>query len=288
MSESKLLLCTDMDRTLIPNGTQPEHPFARSRFYDFCQLPGVVLVYVTGRHEALAREAISNYSLPTPAYVISDVGTKIYGIEGNLWQPIKSWEEEIDRDWNGQDHAMLEDLLSEFRELRIQERSKQNSHKLSYYISLKSDHDTLMKEMEKRLNQKGVKASLVYSVDESEGIGLLDILPRNATKVHAIIYLQEYLSFEKDDVFFSGDSGNDLVVMGSPVPSVLVCNASNDVRNAAVELAASEGNSESLYLATGENSDMNGNYSAGILEGIGYFKPVYREYLEKSGFTYDS
>ncbi len=29
---STLLLCTDMDRTVIPNGAQPEHPRTRSAF----------------------------------------------------------------------------------------------------------------------------------------------------------------------------------------------------------------------------------------------------------------
>ena len=48
----RLLLCTDLDRTLIPNGPQPESPGARDRFAALAGSPHVVLAYVTGRHRA--------------------------------------------------------------------------------------------------------------------------------------------------------------------------------------------------------------------------------------------
>lgn len=82
MPQSKLLLCADMDRTVIPNGEQPEHPDARKRFKTFCLLPEVKLVYVTGRHQELVKQAIKNYHLPEPDFVITDVGTKIYQVKG--------------------------------------------------------------------------------------------------------------------------------------------------------------------------------------------------------------
>ena len=56
-----MLLCTDLDRTLIPNGDQPEHPAARKLFREFCRLPEVTLVYVTGRHQALVKQAIEEF-----------------------------------------------------------------------------------------------------------------------------------------------------------------------------------------------------------------------------------
>ena len=63
---NRLLLCTDMDRTIIPNGHQPEHPDARERFRQLCSLPAVKLVYVTGRHLQLVEQAIADYNLPEP------------------------------------------------------------------------------------------------------------------------------------------------------------------------------------------------------------------------------
>ena len=61
---ARLLLCTDLDRTLLPNGEQPESPSARALFARLAARPGVTLVYVTGRHRALVQAALDEYQLP--------------------------------------------------------------------------------------------------------------------------------------------------------------------------------------------------------------------------------
>ena len=58
MSQAKVLLCTDMDRTIIPNGFQPEPADARKQFSDFCERDEVKLAYVTGRHVSLVPHAL--------------------------------------------------------------------------------------------------------------------------------------------------------------------------------------------------------------------------------------
>ncbi|NNJ94540.1 MAG: haloacid dehalogenase, partial [Halobacteria archaeon] len=75
-----LLICTDLDRTLIPNGPQSESPAARERFSELAARPEVTLAYVSGRHRALIERAIVNYRLPLPDFVIGDVGTTIYRV----------------------------------------------------------------------------------------------------------------------------------------------------------------------------------------------------------------
>ena len=57
----RFLLCTDLDRTLIQNGTQPESPAAKERFKRLVSCEEVVLAYVTGRHRALIEQAIADY-----------------------------------------------------------------------------------------------------------------------------------------------------------------------------------------------------------------------------------
>ena len=74
---------------------------------------------------------------------------------------------------------------------------------------------------------------------------------------------------------FCGDSGNDIEVLVSPIRAVLVANAQPQVREEAVRLAAAGGHSDRLYIANGGFLGMNGNYSAGILEGIEHFHPDY-------------
>lgn len=72
------LICTDLDRTLLPNGPQPESATARERFTALVAHPAVTLAYVSGRHRRLVEEAIEHYRLPIPDFVIGDVGTTLY------------------------------------------------------------------------------------------------------------------------------------------------------------------------------------------------------------------
>jgi len=276
-------LCTDMDRTVIPNGMQAEDTQARRRFRDFCSSPDVTLVYVTGRHRALVREAITEYALPEPDYVITDVGTRIYRVAGDRWYPLEHWENEIERDWNGRSHGELMQLLAPVGELLLQEDSKQNTHKLSYYLPLHCDHERVMAETERLLEAEGVEASLIWSIDEPENIGLLDVLPRNATKLHAIEFIYHELGYGLEEVLFAGDSGNDLPVLSSEVRSVLVANADKGVQEAAQRLAAEHGHADALYLAKERGLGMNGNYAAGVLQGVWHFLPAFRELLEERG-----
>jgi sucrose-6F-phosphate phosphohydrolase len=275
----RLLLCTDLDRTLLPNGSQPESSGARERFTALVQLPDVTLVYVTGRHRELVEDAISNYRLPRPDYAITDVGTRIYRIEHGNWQPWPQWETEIDRDWGGMGHAQLRELFRDLPELQLQEASKQNTHKLSFYVPLDADREALLAVMQVRLQKRGVHASLIWSIDEAADIGLLDVLPEHATKLHAIEFLAAQLGFGVHDTLFAGDSGNDLPVLSSAIPSVLVANSSAEVREAAQAQAAAAGNAAALHVAAGGFLGMNGNYSAGILEGMAHFHPAFGDWL---------
>ena len=269
----RLLLCCDLDRTVIPNGDQPEHPGAREHFSALCALPELSLVYVSGRHLQLVQQAIENYNLPAPDYVISDVGTRIYRRFEGECDEVLSWNKRISGDWHGKTHGQLLQALSRFPELQPQEQSKQNDFKLSYYLALDEDREKILKTVAECLIQLGVEASLIWSIDEPEQIGLLDILPRNATKLHAIKFLQQRLGYGPDEVIFAGDSGNDLPVLASPIRSVLVANAEADIRQQAQQLAERNGCSDALYLAREDNFPLGGNYSAGILQGVAFFAP---------------
>jgi len=270
---SRLLLCTDMDRTVIPNGRQPEHPQAREQFRRLCALPAVTLVYVSGRHLQLVEQAIADYQLPQPDYAITDVGTKIYRREQAAWTGMDAWQQQIAGDWRGKSHHQLQQTLSRFPELILQEQSKQNDFKLSYYLSLDADRERLLRQVDEQLNQLGVAASLIWSVDEPARVGLLDVLPRNATKLHGIEFLQQSLGYAAQEVIFAGDSGNDLPVLGSSIRSILVANAEAEVKQQALQLAERNGYPDTLFLAQPDTFPLGGNYSAGVLQGIAYFAP---------------
>ena len=276
----RLLLCTDMDRTIIPNGHQPEHPLAREAFQRLCNLPGLKLAYVTGRDLSLARQAIEAYQLPLPAFAITDVGSKIYALKEGVWQEMVSWQQQIAADWAGKSHADLKNALQDLKELRLQEPSKQNDFKLSYYVDLKVEQKELLARVQRRLLGIGVQVSLIWSIDEPQEIGLLDVLPQNATKVHGVEFLGQFLGYSTDEILFAGDSGNDLMVMGSPIRSILVANADFETKEQALQLAESNGVLDTLYLAKPDTFPLGGNYAAGVLQGVQYFAPSFISSLQ--------
>ena len=278
---TRLLLCSDLDRTLLPNGQQSESPGARQILSRFVSRPQVLLVYVTGRHRRRVEQAIVNYRLPQPDFVICDVGTTIFEVTANGWQLQQAWQDEIAPDWAGLTRMDISALLGSFKLLRLQETAKQNIHKLSYYVPLYANHVALLDEVRQCLARHDVNVSLVWSVDEPAGLGLLDVLPARANKLHAVEFLMQQCGFSQLDTVFAGDSGNDLPVLASDIPAVLVANASKAVRKAAQQQAATLGHSSQLYLASGGLLGMNGNYSAGVLEGIVHFIPQTAAWLEQ-------
>ena len=276
-----LLVCSDLDRTILPNGAQPESPQARPKLHQLTARPQVMLAYVSGRHEALLREAIVQYHIPIPQYAIGDVGTTIYEIRGDHWRLWQEWTEAIAPDWNGAQNPDLARLFYDLTELQLQEPEKQNIHKLSYYAVPDLDHEALIREMNARLAKQNVKASLIWSVDEAANVGLLDVLPESATKLHAVQFLRERKGFSVQQTVFAGDSGNDLPVVSSgELQSILVKNAHVDVVNSAKQALHDKGASEQLYVAQGGFLQMNGNYSAGVLEGVAHFLPQTKSWLE--------
>jgi len=274
-----LLLCTDLDRTLLPNGAQPESPLARQYLSHFVCQAKVNLVYVTGRDKGLVQQAITDYQLPQADFVISDVGTNIYDLRQGDWLAWPEWQKEIAQDWQGRTHQQLKALLLDIDALQLQEEAKQNTFKLSYYVALDVEQEALHRSIEARLTDAGVMASLIWSIDEAEHIGLLDILPQRATKLHAVEFLQQSLAIAPQQTLFAGDSGNDLPVLASHIPAVLVNNAMESVKQQAMAEADRQGNSAFLYIAQGGYLDMNGNYSAGILEGIAHYHPDLKQQI---------
>lgn len=282
MTNSRYLICTDLDRTLLPNGHHPESPQAMAYFSQIAARDDVDLAYVTGRHHKLVLEAIEQYQIPVPDFVIGDVGSSLYEIHNLHWQHSSQWIDEIAPGWAGVSHQELIKLFEDIKELKLQPEDKQSEYKLSYFAPENCNRNALLNEMETRLEKKNIKAHLNWSIDDLERVGLLDVLPFNATKLHAIEFLIQHKGYQPSHVVFSGDSGNDLPVLTSPINATLVANAREDVRSEAMELAKQKGNEKQLYVAQGSILEMNGNYSAGIIEGLLHYLPAAQAWLQKS------
>ena len=283
----KILLGCDLDRTIIPNGIQKESPLARPLLRHLAQYPHIYLAYVSGRDQKLIRDAIDEFYLPMPDYAIGDVGTTLYRISNDAWQLSDDWSDEIGQDWKRLGWERLSELLEDEEDLRLQEPDRQSRYKASYYAEQNVNHQRLMTDIRRVLAENGVRARLIWSVDEIDEICLLDIIPARANKLNAIQFLMQQEQFPDKRTVFAGDSGNDLDVLTSGLQSILVKNAMDEVRKEAIETLSLKNMTHCLYLPKGNFYGMNGNYAAGVIEGLAHYisetQELIAEAVEKTG-----
>ncbi len=275
------LLATDLDRTLLPNGAQREDPAARPLLAALAERLDLLLAYVTGRRLELVEEALAEYALPRPDFVLADVGTTLHLARGGGWERSRAWSERLARDWGGRRAADVAPLLRGDPALELQEPAAQGEFKLSFFASLDVDAPALLDRAHAALAEAGLRSAVVHSVDEAAGRGLVDVLPACGTKLGALEFLLADRGLAPADVVFCGDSGNDLEVLVSHLPSVLVANADEAVRARALHEARERGHEANLYAARGGLLGMNGNYAAGILEGWVHYHPADRATLDE-------
>lgn len=271
-----LLIASDLDRTLIPNGSAIENKGVRDIFCSFISRVPAKLVYISGRSFDLINDAIVEYNLPEPHYMIADVGTTLFAKKSNKWLLDSAWQDVLNQKWKGQKYVL--NALDSIKEIRPQESIYHNMFKISFYADIGISSKSLIEKIEKKLKKESIRATIIYSVDEILNVALIDILPENASKYKALQFLIEHEKFKRRDTVFSGDSGNDLSILTSDIPSTLVANASEEVKRQAKEKANPM---NALYLADGKFG-MNGNYAAGVIEGILYYHPQFRSELEAS------
>lgn len=271
---SKILLCTDMDRTLLPNGDASVSPMALPLFEQLVNHPDIILAYVTGRDLGLVQQAVRDYQVPEPDFIIGDVGASIYYKAQTGYLPLKAWQQQLHQDWQGHDSRAVALALGPFDRLELQAAAKQSRYKLSYQIAPSCLMPQELEVLQQRLANLPIRANLIASIDETLDQGLVDLLPAQANKRKAIEFLFRWLDLEPQQLFFSGDSGNDVEMLQSPYFATLVANATDEVRQRLQR-------SETLYMAQGlPEWQLNGNYCGGIVEGFLHYFPHAQHWLK--------
>ena len=268
-----MMIACDLDRTLIPNGKE-DYDGSLPQFYDFIsKIPQVTLVYATGRNLKLFEEGEVEYNLKKPDYLLGSVGTEVYekiitndGDEKMTPDPDwKNYVLEKHPNWNR--HQIVRDLSSRLdsETFFLQEEELQNLNKISYYLKDLSQKEKIISNISEYLRERNIQGEVVYSFDPHKDSGLIDVLPRSATKLGALEFLINKLNKDRENVIYSGDSGNDLLPLTAGIKAVLVNNAPNEVKVQAKEIARNKGFEDKLYIA-------KGNYSAGVIEGLKHFR----------------
>ena len=262
------ILATDLDRTLLPNGSWQADDEAIDLFNELTERHGVLVVYVTGRNLALTETAIREYGVRYPDVLCGDVGTSIRRHEQSEWKLDEGWIAHVGRVSPRWDAGEISDAVSGIAGMREQESEHLNRFKQSYYVE-HHRKDEVLKKVDERVKGRFDEV-IIYSFDSQDGKGLLDILPASATKQTALEYVASEFGAAREDVVFCGDSGNDIFPLTAGFRGVLVRNADDQlVQN--VRKAMDENPSLKVYFATGGFNGLKGYYTSGVIEGAYHY-----------------
>lgn len=236
---AKRLLATDLDGTFIGDDE------AMRVLWDRLAERGILLGFSTGRHLPSIETFYAAKQLVRRADAcICMVGTDIHFRQDSGYRLDRQWHDYIGQDW---DKAAVEAILRSIPEARMQDEEWQSPFKSSYY--LEENAEARLAELDRRLQEAGVRAKVVYSVGK-----FLDLLPIRSGKGEAVRYVAAQFGVEPEDVVTSGDSGNDLDMMRAELGFRSIA-----VGNAETELKAFR--PPHVYHA-------RGLYAAGIQEGL--------------------
>lgn len=265
-----LIFCCDLDGTLLPNGLESLSESALSDFQRFALQERLVLVYLSGRSLPQAINGIRKFGVPLPDVYVGDNGTSMYFKSTDGYLEHVEWKKAIASDWGnvtGRDiHATMKDLTL----LVEQEPEHQGMFKQSYYFP-KAKESIIVEDIAKRLQKLKINATVVTLIDPSSPNAYLDILPTTGTKEYAIEYLRHYFMFDKEDVIFAGDGGNDLGALTSGYRAIVVNNAASDFKIKVGRIAREKGILANVYFAKGNFIGTDGKYLAGIMEGLHHY-----------------
>jgi len=258
------ILATDLDGTLIPLPDEPQNEVDLATLARGLDAVDATLMFVTGRHFASATEAIRERRLPSPHWLICDVGTSIYQRDPHgHFNPVSAYEQHQDLITAAQPLEGLRNRLRSIDGLRLQEPEKQGRFKLSFYADA-ARLDELAGRVQYQLDAASAPYSLIHSVDPFNGDGLIDVLPAGVSKAHALAWWTEAQHASLDDVVFAGDSGNDLAALTAGYRAIVVGNANPSIAKRAKTAHANAGSVDRLYLATSPAT-------SGVLAGCRHF-----------------
>lgn len=262
------VLATDLDRTLLPNGTWPADPEAIPLFNELTEKHDVFVIYVTGRNLALTQEAIDKYHIRYPHVLCGDVGTTINNYTDGVWVPDDGWASHVKQTSPRWSAKAVKEALVHIEGLEEQEEPHLNLFKQSYYVN-HAQSALIMSQVQERIEGQ-YNETLVYSYDSKSGRGLLDVLPKRATKRTALEYVIQARGLSGEPVVFCGDSGNDAHALTGEFLGVMVRNADDQLVDQ-VQKAQALDPKLKVYLAKGGYRGLNGYYASGVLEGAHHY-----------------
>ncbi|NCA82544.1 MAG: HAD-IIB family hydrolase [Opitutae bacterium] len=257
------VLATDLDGTFIPLPGNADNLAALETFRHARASLEFGLVFATGRHFESVLEALRQYALPEPDWIVCDVGTSIHHRQAESFVLFEPFETHLAKNTRGGDRTAVEALLADLDGLALQSPERQQRFKISY-VSSAAAAESLAALANQRLEQARLPYACLASLDPFHGKGLLDVLPAGASKAAALIWLATHADFTPDEVVFAGDSDNDFAALTCGFRAIVVANARGDLAGEARCELARRGLEHRLFQATL-------SATSGVLEGCRRF-----------------
>ena len=265
MAAWDFLLACDMDGTVIPleEGAGWESDVAAFRERVEAK-PELCLAYVTGRDFPLALRGMEEHGLPRPAYLACDVGTSVYAERKGRFVLDEGYARNMEEAWGGVRASQVRERVSGVPGLQLQREDRQTPFKVSYEMAPGADHGALLAALDAHLGDLRHRVRVVYSVQASDGLGLLDLLPAGVAKDFAVRHILRETGLDPDRLVYAGDSGNDAAAMLAGFKGIVVGNAPEALKRSLRRDGAQHGILDRLYFARAP-------YSGGVLEGCRHF-----------------
>jgi glucosylglycerol-phosphate synthase len=231
------VLATDLDGTFLETPGRE-----RDRLYEFLHdNPNILLVYVTGRSAELVYPLLDDTFIPSPDYVIGDVGATV--LHGDKLAPVQPLMHEISARWHKAQKSIadIDCIHSLERQDQPQER------RISYYVDPENKPDHMIEKLKDHDDFDMLYSNEIY----------LDLLPKGVNKGWALTQLMDQLSIAKDRVMVAGDTMNDFSMYEHGFKGVVLSNSEQPLKDAAKDL-------KNVYFSDAPGTE-------GILEALQHY-----------------
>ena len=180
--------------------------------------PNIILIFNSGRNIELILPLLDDMSIPTPHYIIGDVGTSV--LSGDNLEPVQPLQNTIAQRW----YETLDSIadLRDTIEGKLERQDQPQERRLSYYVT----SDTVPLELVEELRTR--ECDVLHSNEI-----YLDILPKGTNKGSTLEALVEHLGVPKERVIVAGDTLNDLSMYQYGFKGVVLSNSEQPLKDAA-------------------------------------------------------
>lgn len=216
LAKAKVFMISDLDGTLI-EGTN-SNGLNEFRQWIVDNKDKVVFGIASGRNKEITEKVFTDYNMPSPDILICSAGSEIYYTDKFI--PDNGWDSHIDYQWKRNE---LQNALSKFKGIHLQEPAAQWRFKLSYYVDNDFSEDDLA-NLYKFLDDQKLRAKVLLTENR-----YLDLLPFRASKGGAVRYLSYKWKVPLEHFITAGNSGNDKDMLKGKAKGIVVSNYSPEL-----------------------------------------------------------